>query len=213
MGPALLDSSIYVQGIDQPVAERDGVQREVPQQALRWSRKENDAAGCAGAGAPLVSPGPVPLAAVNVEWDHFQGAMWPWLLWQCKWEKGVPTSQPYPGRFAKRWCEIDQESRFGVAMPWPGSVVDGRRGAVWPHRWPGHSIQSPRTHCPHLEITDVGPEADPAHVLQEHIQGVPCSPHHTKCCLPVPLQCPTVLLQPQGQHFCPMPTSHHPKPC
>lgn len=64
-----------------------------------------------------------------------------------------------------------------------------------------------RACLPHLEVTDVGPEADPAHVLQEHIQGVPCPAGHSQRCLPIPLQCPLVLLQPQGLHFCPVPGS------
>lgn len=47
MGPALLDGSIYGQGVDEPLAEQSGVQREVPQQALKWSRRKNGEAGSA----------------------------------------------------------------------------------------------------------------------------------------------------------------------
>lgn len=45
-----------------------------------------------------------------------------------------------------------------------------------------------------LEVTDVGPKADPAHVLQQHIQGVPCPACHMQRCLSIPLQRPSVLL-------------------
>lgn len=47
MGPALLDGSIYGQGVDEPLAEWSGVQGEVPQQALKWSRRKNGEAGFA----------------------------------------------------------------------------------------------------------------------------------------------------------------------
>lgn len=47
MGPALLDGSIYGQGVDEPLAEQSGVQREVPQQALKWNRRKNGEAGSA----------------------------------------------------------------------------------------------------------------------------------------------------------------------
>lgn len=100
-----------------------------------------------------------------------------------------------------------------MALPWLGSVTSGRRGGVWPHWWPVHPLWIPRALTPHLEVTDVGPKADPAHVLQQHIQGVPCPACHMQRCLSIPLQRPSVLLQPQGQCCHPIPRSHSPKHC
>lgn len=66
---------------------------------------------------------------------------------------------------------------------------------------------------PYLEVTGVGPEADPAHVLQEYVQSVPCPACYLQCCLPIPLQRSLVLLKPQGQCCWPMFGSHHPQNC
>lgn len=123
-----------------------------------------------------------------------------WSWWVCQDQR-------------KGWCEINQGAGLGVAALWLGSVMGGRRGGCLATQLPRPSPESQGALSPHLEVTDVGPEADPAHVLQEHIQGVPSTARHVQCCLPIPVQRPLVLLQPQGQHCCPIPGSHCPSRC
>lgn len=86
-------------------------------------------------------------------------------------------------------------------------------GGVWSHGLPGQPLWSLRALSPYLEVAGVGPEADPAHVLQEYVQGVPCPACYLQCCLPIPLQSSLVLLKPQGQCCWPMFGSHHPQHC
>ena len=178
--------------------------------------------GLPRAGGHLASPGHVPLAGVEMVWDPLRGAAWPRLPWQRNWETGLPVSRPYagPGGFARTGgadgVRLTREQVWG--SPCRGWGLWQERGCwaipTHPRRCSGHPLRSPRALSPHLEVTEVGPEADPAHVLQEHVQGVPCPARHTQRRLPVPLQRPLVLLQPQGPDptapvaaCCPLPRS------
>lgn len=97
-----------------------------------------------------------------------------------------------------------------MAPPRLDFVSGGSRGGVWSHGLPGHPFWSLKSLSPYLEVTGVGPEADPAHVFQEYVQGVPCPAHYMQRCLPVPLQRSLVLLKPRGQCCWSMLGSHHP---
>lgn len=127
--------------------------------------------------------------------------------WQCGSISGrvVLVSEPCPGRF-----EMNRGAGLGLAPPRLDSVSGGSREGVWSHGLPGHPLWSLRAPSPYLEVTGVGPEADPAHVLHEDVQAVPCPARYMQCCLPVPLQRSLVLLKPQNQCCWFMFGSHHP---
>lgn len=103
----------------------------------------------------------------------------------------LPRAKPVSMWIRRGWCGINQVAGFEVFSPW----LRAREG-VWPHVPTPFAWSSPEALSPHLEVIEVCPEADPAHVLQEHIQRVPCLAFHMQLRLTVPLQRPLILLQP-----------------
>lgn len=89
------------------------------------------------------------------------------------------------------WCGINQVAGFEVFSLWLRAGEGVRPHVLTPFTW-----SSPEALSPHLEVTEVCPKADPAHVLQEHIQRVPCLAFHMQLGLTIPLQRTLVLLQP-----------------